>query len=141
MPLNLWWSGDSSERYWMEITDREVLGHDIGIDVPGRFAAAGGLRPLHRGDMAVSNRPQRAPMIRKREWGRAGDVASRSVWIHGCVRSDEIGRRGRIPGIDRGRCPAGRAVSASPLIPSPVCAGGRVRRHTFPASRRPVWSG
>jgi hypothetical protein len=26
MALNLWWSSDGDERYWMEVTDRPVLG-------------------------------------------------------------------------------------------------------------------
>jgi len=29
MALNLWWSDDLHERYWMEVTDREVLGDDL----------------------------------------------------------------------------------------------------------------
>ena len=29
MALNSWWAGDRDQRYWMEITDREVLGVDL----------------------------------------------------------------------------------------------------------------
>jgi hypothetical protein len=29
MALNLWWSDRPAERYWMEITDRPVLGDDL----------------------------------------------------------------------------------------------------------------
>lgn len=43
MPINEWWAGDPSERYWLEITDRERLGEDLyapkaakgGKDTPG----------------------------------------------------------------------------------------------------------
>jgi hypothetical protein len=29
MPLNLWWIDQPAERYWMEITDRPILGEDL----------------------------------------------------------------------------------------------------------------
>jgi hypothetical protein len=29
MAINEWWAGDASERYWLEITDRESLGDDL----------------------------------------------------------------------------------------------------------------
>jgi len=29
MPINEWWAGEPTERYWLEITDRESLGFDL----------------------------------------------------------------------------------------------------------------
>ena len=39
MTINTWWSSDPTERYWMEITDREDPGEDLNapqLDDRGR---------------------------------------------------------------------------------------------------------
>lgn len=38
MAINDWWAGDTAERYWMEITDREDLG--IDLNAPTRNGAS-----------------------------------------------------------------------------------------------------
>lgn len=44
MAINEWWAGDQSERYWLEVTDRESLGSNI---IAPKYAAGGRETPSY----------------------------------------------------------------------------------------------
>lgn len=44
MAINQWWADDPTERYWLEVTDRDVLGSNI---IAPKFAASGKETPTY----------------------------------------------------------------------------------------------